>query len=131
MKPGLDESHFDIEVPGFGDAVMHWVDVPNTQGNETRSGSSWVRYVEAERVADIAAGMVHDCPDISVGVITFYAKQREAIFAALEVKDICRKRMKAGSMNPPLSVPRTVKKGSGLAPWMPSRERNLMWFCCR
>lgn len=91
LIPGLDESHFDNEVPDFDDAVMHWVDVPHAQGRETRPGSSWVRYVEAERVADIAANIVHKCPDISVGVITFYAKQREAIFAALEVKDICRK----------------------------------------
>ena len=91
LKSGLDESHFAIEVPGFDDAIMHWVDVPGAEGNEKRSGSSWVRYIEAERVADIAAKIVQNCPDISVGVITFYAKQREAIFAALEVKDICRK----------------------------------------
>ena len=91
LKPGLDESHFDIQVPDFDDAIMHWVDVPGAQGKEQRPGSSWVRYVEAERVADIAAKIVQKCPDISVGVITFYAKQREAIFAALEVKNICRK----------------------------------------
>lgn len=91
IKPGLDFSHFEIDIPSFDDAVMHWVDVPNSQGGEKRSGSSWVRHVEVDKVADIAAGIVQECPDVSVGVITFYAKQRDAIFTALEAKDICRK----------------------------------------
>lgn len=91
LKPGLDFSHFDINIPRFDDAVMHWVDVPHSQGGEIRPGSSWVRNVEVDKVADIAASIVRECPDVSVGVITFYAKQRDAIFTALEAKDICRK----------------------------------------
>jgi len=91
LKPGLDFSYFNIDIPGFEDAVMHWVDVPNSQGGEKRPGSSWVRNVEVDKVADIAASIVQECPDVSVGVITFYAKQRDAIFTALEAKGVCRK----------------------------------------
>ena len=91
LNSGLDRSHFEIDLPGFEDSVMHWVDVPNSLGHESRPGSSWLRSVEAERVATLAASIVEQCPKLSVGVITFYARQREAIFEELEAKDICRR----------------------------------------
>jgi len=91
VKSGLGESHFTMTLAGYDDAIMHWVDVPITQGAEKRSGSSWVRHVEADRVAEIAAKIVHENENISVGVITFYAHQREAIFSSLESKNICRR----------------------------------------
>ena len=90
VKSGLGESHFTMTLAGYDDAIMHWVDVPIAQGTEKKSGRSWVRHVEADRVAEIAAKIVHENESISVGVITFYARQRDAIFSSLESKNICR-----------------------------------------
>jgi superfamily I DNA and/or RNA helicase len=60
-------------------------------GGEKRRGTSWIRDVEAEKVADIASAIVGTDDSISVGVITFYSAQRDAIFSALKNKGVCRR----------------------------------------
>lgn len=58
--------------------VAAWIDVPLVRGGE-RQGRSKLRSVEARRVAAEAAAVVAAHPELSVGVVTFYAAQHSAI----------------------------------------------------
>jgi hypothetical protein len=91
VKPGLLAKNFSINMPEYSDSSTHWIDVPNSMGGEKRRGTSWARHIEAEKVAAIAAEIVDSNNSISVGVITFYASQREVIFSELANKGICRR----------------------------------------
>lgn len=84
VKSGLLESDFMNEVPGLGRAVCSWIHVPHSKGPEERRGSSRLREVEAVRVAEEVSRLMETLPpEMSVGVITFYAAQRDAINEAL------------------------------------------------
>ena len=61
--------------------VAAWIDVPYARGGE-RQGRSKRRPVEARRVAEEVHAVVERHPELSVGVITFYAAQRDAIVEA-------------------------------------------------
>ena len=62
--------------------VAAWIDVPVHRGEEGR-GRSKRRKVEAIRIAEEADAVVREYPDLSVGVITFYAAQRDEILSAM------------------------------------------------
>jgi hypothetical protein len=62
--------------------VAAWLDIPNAAGAEAR-GRSKYRPVEAQRSAREAEAILKANPDLSVGVITFYAAQRDAILEAM------------------------------------------------
>jgi len=62
--------------------VAAWIEVPRSAGPEDR-GRSKRRACEAERVAREAQAILAGNPDLSVGVITFYAAQRDAILEAM------------------------------------------------
>lgn len=62
--------------------VAAWVDVPVRQGEESR-GRSKRREVEARRIAEEAHMVIRAHSELSVGVITFYAAQREAILSSM------------------------------------------------
>lgn len=84
VKSGLLESDFMDDVPGLGRAVCSWIHVPHSKGPEERKGSSRLRGVEAIRVAEEVSRLMDTLsPEMSVGVITFYAAQRDAINEAL------------------------------------------------
>lgn len=84
MKSGRPAADFVPTVAGFGAAVAAWIDVPADQGQEECHGTSRRRVVEAKRVAQEVKRLLNELPaDMSLGVITFYAAQRDAIFEAL------------------------------------------------
>ena len=62
--------------------VAAWVDVPGERGPES-GGRSKRRPVEARRVAVEAHAVVSRHPALSVGVITFYAAQRDEILSSM------------------------------------------------
>ena len=62
--------------------VAAWIDVPHERGPES-GGRSKRRPAEARRVAEEAHAVVSRHPGLSVGVITFYAAQRDAILSSL------------------------------------------------
>ena len=74
----------DVSLAG---KVAAWVDVPFARGAE-RQGRSKRRPVEARRVAEEAHAVAARHPGLSVGVITFYAAQRDAILEATSVAGI-------------------------------------------
>lgn len=62
--------------------VAAWVDVPHNFGPESNDRSKR-RPVEARRVAQAAYAVVSKYPELSVGVITFYAAQRDEILSSM------------------------------------------------
>jgi hypothetical protein len=64
-----------------------WIDVPTSAGTE-RGGRSKARREEAVRIAEQVESLLGDRPDLSVGIITFYAAQVQAIYEALEQRGI-------------------------------------------
>jgi superfamily I DNA and/or RNA helicase len=88
---GLDRSHFDLGIPRYQNKVAEWVDIPISLGTERRQGTSWKRECEASKVVDEVKSLLSEKPDLSIGVITFFAAQRELILEKLSSEGICQK----------------------------------------
>jgi len=88
---GLPAESFNLGIPEYKDVVAQWIDVPNSEGKESRSGTSWKREVEATKVASEVQKLLETGADISIGVITFFASQRELILNKLAKNAICNK----------------------------------------
>ncbi|CCK76658.1 conserved hypothetical protein [Oleispira antarctica RB-8] len=76
----------------YENKVCRWIDIPQDEGKTIKRGTSWVRESESDRIAEevkrllIAAGN-----SLSIGIITFYAAQRDLIMnklAATYIDDI-------------------------------------------
>jgi superfamily I DNA and/or RNA helicase len=65
---------FAHRVPGFEGKFAAWYDVPIGEGAE-KSGQSKSRPNEARQVASLTKDILVQCPELSVGVITFYSEQ--------------------------------------------------------
>ncbi len=86
IKAGRPAEDFAHSVPGYKDKVCAWIDLPSgePQARDRRlRGGSRVRAIEAERVAREAESILNACPDLSLGIITFYAAQRDLILEHL------------------------------------------------
>ena len=91
IEPGLDVSSFDLDLKKSNASIANWIDVPNSLGKEKRIGTSWQRQVEVDKTAVLINKLLKTYPQSSIGVITFYAPQRDLIFDALQEKGICRR----------------------------------------
>ncbi|HGP0213828.1 TPA: DEAD/DEAH box helicase [Pseudomonas aeruginosa] len=70
--------------PHYRGRVCQWIDVPVAQGKDQRRGTSRVRDIEAQRIADEVVRLMHAGGDsLSIGIITFYAAQRDLIMEKL------------------------------------------------
>lgn len=93
IKPGRSADSFMADIPGHEGKVCCWIDVPHAEGDgqerKPRGNPSWMRALEARRVAEEAKRLLDRCGDaVNIGVITFYSAQRDAIFKALEALDV-------------------------------------------
>ncbi len=89
IEPGRSAEHFMSDIPGHEEKVCCWIDVPHSEGDgkekKSTGNPSWRRVLEAQRLANEAKRLLDSCGDaISIGVITFYSAQRDAIFEALQ-----------------------------------------------
>ncbi|MEZ8022143.1 DEAD/DEAH box helicase [Vibrio sp. 1F255] len=91
VNAGLTADRFDLGIANYSGKFAEWIDVPLSSGKELRSGTSWQRRCEAERIAEEIADLLEASTGISIGVITFFAAQRELIFDQLAKRSICRK----------------------------------------
>jgi hypothetical protein len=66
------------------DKLAVWKDIPITSGAEERAGSSWRRSSEAQWIAAEARRIMEEAPNLSLGIISFYTAQVEAIRTAME-----------------------------------------------
>jgi len=72
--------------PHYRDRVCQWIDVPVAQGKDQRlqPGTSRIRDSEAQRIAEEVVRLMQAGGDgLSIGVITFYAAQRDLIMEKL------------------------------------------------
>lgn len=64
--------------------VCQWIDLPAAKGGDQRRGPSRVREVEAKRIAEEVLKLLQAGGDsMSIGIITFYAAQRDLIMEKL------------------------------------------------
>lgn len=83
FSSGRPPEDFEHGLRRFEGQVAAWVDVPARLGRPTRHGKSLVRAVEAKAVAQLASEILAEAPHLSVGIITFYAAQKERILEEL------------------------------------------------
>jgi hypothetical protein len=83
FKSGRPSEDFEHGLRRFEGQVAAWVDVPSRLGRPTRSGTSLVRAAEARAVAQLASEILAEAPNLSLGIITFYAAQQEKILEEL------------------------------------------------
>ena len=83
-------SSFQHDVAEAKGRLILWKSVPLADGKEWRppNGFSWLRQVEAAEVASTASKLLQEQPDLSIGIITFYAAQRDAIMEKLSAKGV-------------------------------------------
>ncbi|WP_064604475.1 DEAD/DEAH box helicase [Photobacterium sp. J15] len=85
---GLNEEDFEHQVPGYEGKVCGWIDVPRTDGASYRFNGSLRRDEEARVIATKAKEILVSCPNLSVGVITFYSAQVSCILEAMIAEEL-------------------------------------------
>lgn len=86
---------FEHDLPGYHPHVAAWADVPLSAGKE-QGGQSKRRPAEARWIAKELKTLATTRPDLSFGVISFYAGQVDEILAELEALGIAE-RLQDGS----------------------------------
>ncbi len=84
--------------------VCQWIDIPTSAGADRKRGTSRIREVEADLIAkEVKRLMEAGGESLSVGVITFYAAQRDLILEKLievEIDGVPLMRRKQGAIEP-------------------------------
>lgn len=88
FSSGCDATEFahNIKLAGgvsLANKIAAWIELPHERGGES-SERSKRRVVEARCIAREVAAIVAEHPSLSVGVIAFYAAQRDEVFVAME-----------------------------------------------
>ena len=89
-RPAEDFQH---QLPGLETKIAAWIDVPYSSGGENSYGTSKARRVEAKRLVEHLTSLI-DCPEakeLSFGIITYYAGQREVLWQEMEKKGLASK----------------------------------------
>jgi superfamily I DNA and/or RNA helicase len=86
LESGLPDTEFAHGLRRFGTAVAAWLAVGADQGVEQGDRSKF-RPAEAQVIADELADLVTDAPQLTFGVISFYAAQVQEIWQALAHPD--------------------------------------------
>jgi len=84
-RPASDFTH---SLPGYEGRIAEWVDVPPRMGKAEKVGKSWIREVEADRIAIELERLLEAAPHLSFGVITFYRAQADLILEHLYARGI-------------------------------------------
>jgi len=84
VRPDTDFTHSVVlsDQTSLSGLVAAWIQVPCEAGAED-GGRSKCRPIEADRIVREARIILERHPDLSVGVISFYARQRDAILKAM------------------------------------------------
>ncbi|MEV0328961.1 AAA domain-containing protein [Micromonospora echinospora] len=90
LRSGRPPEHFVHDLPGYGSAVVAWLSVPPERGREYSARSKY-RPVEARRVAEEVSELVRAAPNLTFGVISFYAAQVQEIWKQLERLDLAKR----------------------------------------
>lgn len=101
VRSGRNPDSFMADIPGHEGKVCCWIDVPCIDGEAQErkpiGNSSWMRTIEAHRLATEAKRLLDSCGNaVSIGVITFYSAQRDAIFDALQGLGVAARNVDTG-----------------------------------
>jgi DNA polymerase III delta prime subunit len=89
LRSGRPASDFAHAISGYEGKCAAWLNVPLSDGNEERSGSSRVRQAEARVIAREVKRIADSCgPALSIGVISFYRAQCDCILDAFKEKGL-------------------------------------------
>lgn len=83
VKTGRKDEDFIHNVPDYENLVCGWIDVPVKEGRSKPVDGSLGRVVEAQKIAQEAKRILNACPNLSVGVISFYRGQVDLILESL------------------------------------------------
>jgi len=123
-SPDDDEfaSSFAHDVSEAKERVVLWKSVPLSNGPEQRqkNGHSWFRKPEAEVVAGTAQKILHENPDLSIGIITFYSAQVGAIMNELHAAGIATREEESGRL---IIAPNFAQFPPGVANRFDDKER--------
>ncbi len=73
----------------YADKVCQWIDVPLYEGKSSKRDTSPIRNAEAKRIAtEVQRLLEANGKSLSVGVITFYAAQRDVIMEELATRTV-------------------------------------------
>jgi superfamily I DNA and/or RNA helicase len=91
---------FEHDVAEAKHRVVLWKSVPLSIGPEQhqKNGHSRFRQPEAEVVAETAQKILRDNPDLSIGIITFYSAQVDAIMQELHTTGIAAREEESGRL---------------------------------
>ena len=87
----LKDDRFKHNVAGFEGKVCGWINVPTSDGKSRRHNGSLKREAEAITIARKAREIMEQCPDLSVGVITFYSAQVNQILKSMVTEGLTEK----------------------------------------
>lgn len=86
-KSPLGADNFTQQLPDIAGKAAVWIDVPNSQGEESRDGTgSRYRDAEARVIADYISKWIcsKEAAELSFGIISFYRAQVNAVYKTLE-----------------------------------------------
>ena len=102
----------------YQDKVCQWIDVPLSDGKSGKRGTSKIREAEADRIAQEVQHLLQAAGNsLSIGVITFYAAQRDLIMEKLantEVNGIPLMVRRDGQLVPSEEFATTIDGEEGL-----------------
>lgn len=101
FESGRPESDFVHNLPDTDGTHAIWLDVPASKGRQSRSGTSWIRRVEATVIGQqLTAWMKCDAgANLSFGVISFYKAQADLVKKQLGKMTGDSKRLRIGTVD--------------------------------
>ncbi|CDI04716.1 hypothetical protein BN873_p40021 [Candidatus Competibacter denitrificans Run_A_D11] len=80
LRSGRPAADFAHTIPGYENRCAAWLEVPLSEGKESRRGPSHIRQAEADVIAREVKRIADACgPSLSIGVISFYRAQSDRI----------------------------------------------------
>ncbi|MFP4337603.1 MAG: DEAD/DEAH box helicase [Halothece sp.] len=83
------EKEFYHGLPSYQPAVASWINVPFSQGSETK-GKSKSRAIEAHIITQEIKRLIEINPELTFGIITFYSAQVKEIWKALAENNLAQ-----------------------------------------
>lgn len=95
IKSGLPASEYSHSLPRLENKAMVWMDVQGRAGiyEHKEDGGGYCRRIEAEKIADYILEVLNtpSCEKMTIGIMSFYKKQVDAIKEALYERKICER----------------------------------------
>jgi hypothetical protein len=109
LRNGREAADFTHGIDRYGEVPAVWLPVPLSAGGETQRGTSRTRHAEAAVIAAEIAALIERHPNLTFGVISFYAAQVTEVWKELKKAGLAEF-TEAGGWRP---VPRLCRDEDG------------------